>query len=220
MAELPSALLARIEALCQWQRLPPESFLINFQDRTNDVFIVAKGQVRAAVYSKGGVRVAFRTLGEGEMFGELAAIDGEPRSACIETLETSTVGRLAHADFWTLLDEEREFRRLVLVRMTRLVRSLSERIVEYSVLTVPCRVHALVLRLALEQPSQSAGTAYIAQPPSQSELATMISTTREAISRELGRLREAGILEKQGGGWLIKDLRGLVELVRKESEEG
>lgn len=214
LQELPRRALSRIESCCQWATYPPDTIVLDFKDPSNDVFFITSGQVRAVVYSGTGTQVSFRDLGAGEMFGELAAIDGSPRSACIESVETSVIARMTSEEFWNLVDKEAAFRRAVLRHLVTLVRSLSRRIVEFSTLAVASRLHAELLRMALEQPVSN-GRALIRHPPTHTDLANRISTTREAVTREVSKLRKAGLLRIDGSSWLITDVQRIYDMVRE-----
>lgn len=199
---LPRRTLSRIESDCLWTVHPPESVILGFNDTSSDVFFVVSGQVRAVVYSGTGTQVSFRDLVAGSMFGELAAIDDSPRSACIEALETSLVARMPRDVFWGLIDKEPAFRRVVLLHLVSMVRSLTRRIVEFSTLSVASRLHAELLRMGLEQ-SVSQGRAFIRHPPTHTDLANRISTTREAVTRELGKLRKNSVMQLEGTSWWL-----------------
>lgn len=217
LSGLPRRILSRIERSCLWSTYAAESIVLSFQDSSNDVFFVVRGQVRAVIYSGTGSQVSFRDLGEGAMFGELAALDGAPRSACIETLETSLIARMPKDVFWTLIDKEPGFRRTVFQHLVKLVRALTDRIVEFSTMSVSSRFQAELLRLALEHPVNN-GRVLISKPPTHTDLANRIATTREAVTREFGRLCRKGIIEKQGSGWLVHDVNKLYVMIRDAAE--
>ena len=96
--------------------------------------------------------------------------------------------------------------------LTRLARQLSGRIVEFSALGVAGRLHAELLRLA-EQNVQADGSGVITPFPTNEELASRISTRREAVNRELRRLEKLKLLERDTNKRIIRDLEGFRELV-------
>src|SRR5690606_26748768 len=124
--------------------------VVHYQDESNDVFFIVDGQVRAIIYSADGKAVTFRDLRKGDMFGELAAIDGQRRSATIEAVSDCFVAQLSATAFWELLLSEPAVARAVLVHLIGLVRSLSTRVYEFSTLAVRNRIHAELLRLVRE----------------------------------------------------------------------
>jgi CRP/FNR family transcriptional regulator, cyclic AMP receptor protein len=96
--------------------------------------------------------------------------------------------------------------------MTRLIRCLSDRVVEFSALAVQHRVHAELLRLArISSPGHA--TAVIYPVPTHTDIANRISTHREAVTRELGNLCRAGLLERRNGSLVIRDVNKLSKMV-------
>jgi CRP/FNR family transcriptional regulator, cyclic AMP receptor protein len=156
--------------------------------------------------------VSFRDLPAGEMFGELSAIDGLPRSCSVVALTDTLVAVMSASLFWDLLRGHESVNAYILRRLTRLVRVLSERVVEFSTLTVQQRIQAELLRLARETaPGQKC--AVIVSAPTHGELASRLSTHREAVTRGLGELARAGIIEKRRGGLVIRNVEALAALV-------
>src|SRR6266545_3085643 len=76
--------LKRAEESCSWRRYEPGEPIVEYLDRSDDVFFLVSGEARVIVYSLAGKVVSFHDLGRGDMFGELPAIDGRPRSASVE----------------------------------------------------------------------------------------------------------------------------------------
>ena len=69
---------------CAFRRYEPGESIVDYLDRTDEVFFIILGEVRVTIYSLAGKVVSFRELGPGEVFGEYPAIDRGPRSASVE----------------------------------------------------------------------------------------------------------------------------------------
>ncbi len=172
-------------------------------DPGRDVYFVLSGRVRVTMFAESGREVAFRDLAAGSSFGEIAAIDGEPRSADVVALEESLIGTMSAADFWALLRREPAVAEATLKKLARLVRALSQRVYEFAS-PVPARICAELLRLSgLEGGGR--GTGRIAPPPKHADIAAKVSTHREAVSRVLSELARRGVLAKGRSEILIKD---------------
>lgn len=209
---LDGAARAAIARYCHTFRYPAHHDIIRNGDDTNDVYFVISGQVRATIFSRAGREVAFRDLGAGEMFGDLSAIDGQPRCANVLTLEESVVLQMGARSFRELLGNHPEVAMAVLCRLTSLVRHLSDRVVEFSTLGVNNRIHAELLRLAREHPCD-AGEVEITQPPTHADIASRVSTRREAVTKELSRLHDMGLIERRGKSLVVRDLARLRRMI-------
>ncbi len=101
-----------------------------------------------------------------------------------------------------------------LKRLTNQLRVLSERVFEFSTLTVKNRIHAELLRLARDH-MRGENTAAISPAPTHAHIASRVSTHREAVTRELNDLARAGLIERRHGVLIIRDVNHLIRMVRE-----
>lgn len=202
---LSGDMLAKLAADCRWRDVEKGAEIVAAEAGATDVCFVSRGRVRVTFYSPGGREVAFRDLSEGSSFGELSAIDGEARSASVVTLDDSVIVSITRDRFWRLLHESPEVSANVLRSLAALVRDLSARVVDTTVLTVPQRVRAEIVRLA-RATGHKAKSALIPKSPTHAELASQIGATREAVSRELSRLASQGFVERRGRDLLVHEV--------------
>jgi len=172
--------------------------------------------VRVTTYSSGGRETSFRELSAGTSFGEIAALDGRPRSADVVALVPGLLASMPPAAFRSLLREEWTVNERVLLSLTDLVRSLMDRVVEVSTLNVQQRVCAELLRLAGSRDGR-ANEARIAPAPRHAELAHRVSSYREQITRELSALVKSGVLAKDGDALVVRDVSRLQHLAEGAS---
>jgi CRP-like cAMP-binding protein len=215
--DLDRAELAAIARRCAWRTYAAEQQVVGQLDETRDVYFVISGRVRANLYSPDGQDVTFRDMATGEMFGELAAIDPAPRSANIVALAPTTLASISAKEFAQVLRDHPTVAAATLRRLVRLVRSLSERVYEFSALAVRNRIHAELLRLCRDQMT-AANEATIDPAPTHAEMASRISTHREAVTRELNELARAGVIGRHGPALVVHDVARLARLV--EAVEG
>ncbi len=182
-------------------------------DMTTEVFFVISGEVRATAYSAKGKEVDFQDLGPGEMFGELAAIDQEPRSTHVVSLVDSLIATMSQQAFLSALATYPSVNRRTMVRLTRLVRMHCERIFEFSTLGVKNRIHAELLRLARDV-SDGDGPIEVLAAPTHAEIASRVATHREAVARECSHLTSLGLIDWRAGRHVINDVAALERLVR------
>ena len=193
---------------------PKGSEIFGQFEEDDGVYFILSGAVRITVFSAAGKEVTFRDLGTGEMFGELAAIDGRPRSANAIARADAQVGRVSATQFWDLLRELPEVNAAILTYLCGLVRDLSARVYQFSAYAVSNRIHAEILRLAmLAEPSGN--EAAIAPAPTHAEIASRVNTHREAVTREISRMASSGLVDRAPGRLIVRDVAALRRLAEE-----
>jgi CRP/FNR family cyclic AMP-dependent transcriptional regulator len=217
-AGLPPDAIKRIERRCAWKRYAPGEPILDYLDKADDVFFIALGEVRVTIYSTVGKAVSFREMGSGEIFGEFPAIDGGPRSASVEARTNCLIASMPGSTFRELLQSEQGLAQALLPRLTKTIRALTNRVYEFSTLAVNNRIQAELLRLA-SLGSKDGKSARIVPAPTHVEIASRVSTHREAVTRELNRLSRIGIIERRGGTLLVTDIDRLAAMVHDATGE-
>ena len=98
------SVVKRLEDICRWYSYSEGETVIDQSDTGSDVFFIVKGRVRAVDYSTEDHEVAFADIGASEHFGELSAIDGEPRSTMVYALEDSVLAMVSSDVFVDFLE--------------------------------------------------------------------------------------------------------------------
>jgi CRP-like cAMP-binding protein len=129
---LPSESLQHIQQSCSWRRYEPGEPIVEYLDRSDDVFFLISGEARVIVYSLAGKVVSFHDLGPGDMFGEYPAIDERPRSASVEARSSCLVASMPSAAFLALLQAEPTVGRALDKQLVATIRRLSTRVYEFS----------------------------------------------------------------------------------------
>jgi CRP/FNR family cyclic AMP-dependent transcriptional regulator len=196
------------------RRYRRDELVIAHEDTGRDVFFVLEGRARATLFSEGGRAVAYRDIECGDIFGELAAIDGKARSASVVALEPLSAARLPEAAFREIVDTRPTFTWALMEHLSGQMRRMTERVYEFSTLVVRKRLIRELLRLAGDQGDK----AFVTPAPTHFALAAMISTHREAVSREMSSLAKRGLIEKRGATLILLEpdiLRSLAEAEEK-----
>jgi CRP-like cAMP-binding protein len=165
--------------------------LLNKGDTSSDVFFVLEGRLQVLIYSTNGREISLRDVREDDVFGEMAAIDGERRSASILAMEDSRLLVMSGADFKAMIDTSPEAAGWLLRQLTLRIRGLTERVFELSALNVQARLHCELLRMA----TRSLESVAISPAPTHAELASRIGTHREAVTREMRALTSQNIIK-------------------------
>src|SRR5262247_1790856 len=151
---LDSTAIRHLDTQCSWRRAARNAWIIDYQDPSNDVFFVVSGTVRVKIQSVSGREILLREIGAGEFFGELAAIDGRPRSSGIVAVTDVTIARMPASVFRAAVHAHTDVCDQLLALLAGQVRMLSNRVNEFSTLDVRYRIHAELLRLARPEPGK------------------------------------------------------------------
>lgn len=203
---------------CAWRKYDADEVIVDHLDASNEVYFITDGEARAKIYSALGKAVTFTDLGPGDMFGEIAAIDGGPRSASIEARTRCIIASMSASAFREVLVAEPSVTQALLQKLVGLIRVLTTRVYEFSALAVKNRIQAEILRLATLAP-QTGNSAAIDAAPTHAEIASRVSTHREAVTRELNRLSRLGVVEQRGRALVVKDIERLEDLVHEVTGE-
>jgi CRP/FNR family cyclic AMP-dependent transcriptional regulator len=199
---------------CVWRNYEAGKRIISRNAADRDVYLLVAGKVRITTYSQAGRQVTFRDISAGQLFGEVAALDGRPRTADVIALDATLLASMQPATFRKLLSDEPQLAERVLKRLASLVRGLSERVIDLSTLGVQNRIHAELLRLAREAGVER-NTARIDPAPKHADIASQVSTYREQVTRELSALAKEGILGKDGAALVVRDDKRLEKMVEE-----
>jgi CRP/FNR family cyclic AMP-dependent transcriptional regulator len=211
-ADLSVEVRRECERRCSWRSYSRGEEVINFESTSRDIFFVIAGSVRVINQSPSGREVTLADLQAGGLFGELAAIDGEPRSATVVATSESHVAVMAEETLRRVICDHPAVALAMLKRLAGMVRSSTARIMELSTLGAHNRVYAEILRMAKSNVTPR-GDARIRPPPTHSEIAGRISTTRETVARAIGDLGRQGIVRQDHGTLVVTDLARLADLV-------
>lgn len=204
--------LQEISNKCTCATYTTNQQIIKHQDRSNNVYFICSGAVRATIYSASGKEVAFEDLTAGQVFGELSAIDDQPRSTYVVALADSLIATMSAVEYWRTLHKYPGVSEVTLRRLTGMVRMLCERVLEFSTLGVKNRIHAELLRLVCLTVNE--GNSAVIDPfPTHAEIASRVSTHREAVTRELNALDKMGVLDRSAGTFVVKDIAALRKMV-------
>jgi CRP-like cAMP-binding protein len=186
-------ILIEAETQCRWLKMRAGEMLFASGDFGDYVYFVVTGLVRCLYHSAAGRLVTLAEIGAGGMVGELAAIDGLPRTVDVIAVSDTVFAEMPAAVFRTLL-RQGDVALGILREMSQRFRVMTERMVELSTLDVGGRVRCELLRIAGEHPAPGPSIRFPA--PRHADLASRISANREAVTRELARLTRMGLIEK------------------------
>lgn len=223
-----AALLKETELFGQFGRLDDEALLklaertsrhvfeksqtIFVQDERGDrFFIVADGIVKLLVRSNSGELIELIRHGRPAVLGELALLDGGPRSASAEAVERATLLSLTRDELFEVLRSEPDVVEALLRRLVAIIRRTTQDLADLAFLDLEGRVARRILAL-----SQGLGFASVerasggAQRITQTEIAQMVNGARQTVNRALRSLERRGYIGlTEGSNIVIRDHEGL-----------
>jgi CRP/FNR family cyclic AMP-dependent transcriptional regulator len=219
---LNGAALGRWETQCKWKTFAAGESILEADDQTCDIFFLIEGKVQVVMYSVSGQVVLFRDIAAGGMFGEFAAIDSKQRSATVEATEPCLVACMTANNFRKQLKRDNVVMMAMLEHAITQIRALTSRVFEFSTLAVSNRIHAELVRLSRDgrvlEGKGKRKEVRIDPFPRHLDIASRVSTHREAVTRELASLKAQGIVTRDGNALIILDLERLMRKVREVNE--
>lgn len=181
---------------------------------TTDVYLIRSGKVQVSLFSEQGRETILRELGAGQIFGELAAIDLEPRSASISALEETKMDFVSGPDFLSFIAEVPSAGLWMAQLFATRVRSLTQKTHEMATMSVSNRLQSELLRLCYESKIID-DISVIERVPTHADFAARIGSHREAVTRELGLLTTEGIVQQVGRKLTILSVTRLHALLHR-----
>lgn len=210
LALLPEECLRALLAAGQLVAFTADEALIDEGAVDDDVFLLLSSYVK--VTGRVGKHDALLAVrGAGDLIGEFAAIDGDPRSATVRACGRRPVlaCRLSAESFWSIVTRDRASAKLVASDLARKARASNRRRVDYAGAAPPVRMARLVRELVELYGTEVGGSVVIGLDLTQLELGSFVGVTRATAERALRQLREAGLLETGGRRLVVRDQAGL-----------
>jgi len=177
------------------RRVVEKGQVIVWQDEPGEsMFVLLEGAVKAVVRSRDGELVELVRYDPPAMFGELALLDGRPRSATVEAVERCTLLVVTRAELLHLLRSEEKVAEALLRWLGTMVRRTTQQVTDLAFLTLQGRVAAKLLELAGRAGQDAARTPRVTQV----ELATMVGGARQSVNQALRSLEARGYIRVAG----------------------
>ncbi|MCP4329056.1 MAG: Crp/Fnr family transcriptional regulator [Alphaproteobacteria bacterium] len=218
LANLPQVTRDKLTKQCTWRRFAAHEQIIDRDSDSRDIYFVTKGRVRVVNFSLSGREVSFDDLDAGGFFGELSAVDGQPRSASVVALSDTVVAALSPNVFKQILKDNPDVSLAIVERLAEVIRQATDRIMDLSTLGAHNRVHAELLRLS-RHGKHDDNKAVIDPAPIHADIASRVSTTRETVARVLGDLSRNGLVSREKSALIVHDVERLESLVEHFKHE-
>jgi len=177
------------------------TIIINEGDEASTFFIIITGAIKVFLSNEEGKEIIINAQGPGDHFGELALLDGAPRSASVITTEKSTIGVISKEDFHKVLSRNTDMALNLIRELTRRVRFLSDNVRTLALMDVYGRVAKVLLGMAQEED----GKMVINNRPTQQDIANHIGASREMVARILKDLATGNYISIDGKRLIINE---------------
>lgn len=197
-----------IDGLTQLVRTEPEGTIIWSGDSVPYVFLLIEGRAQAVVYSAQGQLVLLDTYAAGDIFGEVDMVAATHSWDQVIAVTQVDAGRLRQQDFVMLLENHPSLAMTVLRQITSRLSRTARRMVERTTLSATGRIYAELLRQASEGDGRT-----IRPIPTMSELALIVQSTRETVSRTINDLERRGYITRDREALMIVAPHRVQELI-------
>ncbi|WP_338822289.1 Crp/Fnr family transcriptional regulator [Bradyrhizobium septentrionale] len=207
-ADLGADELQRLSGLCHTQQLSAGEVLFQKCDPGDALFGVRRGQIRIETGASDGSRLTLNFMGSGDLFGEVAVLDGQDRTADATAGEASELFVLRREDFLSFLEREPKVAVRLIELLCQRIRWQSERMEESVLQPLPVRLARRLCALAEDFGSE----VHI----SQEQLGIFVGAARESVNRQLQTWRRDGIVDLQRGRIMLHNMTKLTAVARND----
>jgi CRP-like cAMP-binding protein len=170
---------------------------------------VVDGLVRIWVGSDSGKELTFSIMEPGDVFGEIALLDGLPRTANATAQEASLLLVIQRSAFLSVLESDVHLGKHIIELLCERLRRKTDLLSDFAFAELPVRLARKLNDLATAHAEIDGNSARLGKLFSQTELAQMLGVSREAINKQLALWSQKGIVSTEEGGLTITDLSGL-----------
>lgn len=180
---------------CQLRFVNKNEHVVHEKSGQTDVFYILNGHLRVLQTTESGKEIHFAQLGPGESFGELAAIDQQPRCAAVLAQTPCTLLRMRGENFRQMLVQLPRVSLHVMEDFASIIRRLDDKVTNLSTLTSRRRIRMLLQEIATKYPINNEMVMLPALPTGEN-IASQVGCAREVVSREISFLKRVGVINR------------------------
>lgn len=202
-ANLGNEEIAQLVAVAAIRSFPKNTVIIHEGDHSDSIYLINSGKVKVLISNSEGQELILTLLGPGEYFGELALIDSQPRSATVVSMAPVHFTVIAKTDFDRCLAHNPSIASRIMIELAQRLRNADLKMEGLALMDVYGRVAHTLLQL-----SQSTnGEMLVNQKLSQQDIANMVGSSREMVSRTLKDLALKGYIRLDGKNIVVNPAR-------------
>ena len=174
---------------------------------------VLRGSVKISSFSDSGNAIVFRIFNAGEIFGEIAVLDGEERSADATALTDCELLVLNRRDLLPVLEKRADLCMILLRVLCRRLRTTTEQVEDVMFRHLESRVAKALVQLAESTGFHGGSSPSVALHVSQRELGNMAAGSRESVNKHLQTWHRQGLIDLSKGSIMIRDVEAIKRLI-------
>jgi CRP-like cAMP-binding protein len=213
-SSLSDEILGNLADTVRQQKVRQGQVIFRKGDEGTALYILKSGTIKIVLPSRLGAEIIVTIFSDGDFFGEMSLLDGEPRSADAVALKPSELMVLSRKDFLSFLQSDVNAVNSILSVLTKRLRKTHDLLEDVCFLTISQRLSKLILELEKIYGRKEGDCIMLDILLTQKELGDMIGATRESINKELKLLREKALIEMDGNRIKIIDLPRLKRRAR------
>ena len=197
-SELSEEALGSLAGLASRRRYPKDTVVFFENEEGDSLFMIFEGRIKVTILGDDGREIILTMLGPGDLFGEMALLDNEPRSATAIAVEESELMSLHRTDFQAVIAENPEVSAALIRVLSARLRHANHQISTLALLDVYGRVARVILDMAREEGRRLKDGQIAFRRATHQEIANRIGTTRETVTRMLKDLERQGLIRVEG----------------------
>jgi len=196
--DLEAADLTNLSQVLKPKEFRKDQTILRRDEPGNALYMINRGKVKVVLYGESGREIILSILKDNDFFGEMALLDGAPRSASVVAVEPSKLFVLERSDFLEQVMKSPKIGLNIMAEMSRRLREADEKIGTFALLDVYGRLARIIIHWAKTEGQPSEGGILIEKRPTHQDIAAMIGTSRETVSRALSDFAKRGLIHVEG----------------------
>lgn len=209
---LDEVVLQQLEQSIRWRKFDRGDVVCRKNDASDGMLMLLSGQLQVLEVLEDGREVGLNLIKASTFFGELSVIDGLPRSAHIKAIKPSVVGLLPQPTAREFFFKVPALAEAMMCHLAGMVRAMTRQRILLGMPSAFQRVYALLDQMKVIAPG---GLVVVQQMPKQHEMAIMLNTSRETVSRAIANLVEQSVLIKDYQRLIVRKPEVLEQLARQ-----
>ncbi|MFC0212620.1 Crp/Fnr family transcriptional regulator [Paenibacillus chartarius] len=191
--------LKAVANICHMKTIAPGTVLFREKEPGNTFYIVYSGAVKVYTTGANGDEKILSVFKEGDSFGELSLLDGKPRSASAQTLETSVLITLVGRDFLALLKDQFDITLGIMQELCNRLRDTNQQVHDLTFLDANSRVLKSLIKLANKHGKREGNVIIVKMVLNYDEISQMAGVQKPVLMQVMRHLQERGILNMAFG---------------------